>query len=212
MAAREQGQRDHQRRRRGLLGRGRPPPGHHRKTGPTCPYARAVDETAVAEPAHLSALLRHFRDLRDGTHDGMSGFEDKQASFARAVHFLVPVAVQALDEINQHLLAGTGTVTDSGLQRDENGSWASWSLSWPEQKRAGVAPIELRAHFETGFHHPHLRGATVREWPLNVFSASDADAQLPILRAITAADLHNLVFRADFRIIPQVVREGPGAE
>ncbi len=170
-----------------------------------------VDETATAQPAHLSALLRHFRDLRDGTHDGLAEFEDKQASFARAVRFLAPVAVQALEELNQHLLAGTGTVTDSGLQRDEDGSWASWTLVWAEQRRAGVPPIELRAHFGRGSHHPHLRGATVREWPLNVYSARDADAQLPVLQAIAAADLHNLVFQADFRIVPQVVREGPGA-
>jgi hypothetical protein len=171
-----------------------------------------VDETATAEPPQLTALLRHFRDLRDGTHDGLAGFEDKQASFARAVHFLGPVARQVLEEIDQHLLASTGTITDSGLHRDGDGSWASWTLSWAEQKRAGVAPIELRAHFETGFHHPHLRGATVREWPLNVFTARDADAQLPVLRAIAAADLHNLVFQADFRIVPQVVREGPGVQ
>jgi hypothetical protein len=57
-------------------------------------------------------------------------------------------------------------------------------------------------------HHPHLRGATVGVWPLNVFSADDAAAELPTLRAIAAADLHNLVFQSDYRIVPAVTRGG----
>jgi hypothetical protein len=35
-----------------------------------------------------------------------------------------------------------------------------------------------------------------------VFSQVDADAQLPVLRAIAAADLHNLVYLRDYRLIP----------
>ena len=62
----------------------------------------------------------------------------------------------------------------------------------------------LQAHFGGGFHHPHLRGTTVHDWPLNVFSDEDAAAQLSILRAIASSDLHNLVYRADYRIVPAV--------
>jgi len=69
---------------------------------------------------------------------------------------------------------------------------------------AGVEPIVLQAHFGGGFHHPHLRGTTVRDWPLNVFSDDDAASQLSILRAIASSDLHNLVYRADYRIVPAV--------
>jgi hypothetical protein len=64
----------------------------------------------------------------------------------------------------------------------------------------------LHAYFGAGFHHPHLRGATVGDWPLNVFSVQDATDQLPILRAIATTDLHNLVFQSDYRIIPAVTR------
>jgi hypothetical protein len=39
----------------------------------------------------------------------------------------------------------------------------------------------LEAHFGSGFHRPHLRGTTVQDWPLNVFSEEDAAAQLSIL-------------------------------
>lgn len=55
--------------------------------------------------------------------------------------------------------------------------------------------------FGGDFYHPHLRGATVHDWPLHVFSDEDAAAQLPILRAIAFSDLHNLVYRADHRIL-----------
>jgi len=69
-----------------------------------------------------------------------------------------------------------------------------------------LPPIMLHAYFGAGFHHPHLRGATVGDWPLNVFSVQDATDQLPILRAIATSDLHNLVFQSDYRIIPAVTR------
>jgi hypothetical protein len=62
----------------------------------------------------------------------------------------------------------------------------------------------LQAYFGAGFHHPHLRGTTVHDWPLNVFNEDDAAAQLSILRAIASSDLHNLVYRSDYRIVPAV--------
>jgi hypothetical protein len=120
---------------------------------------------------------------------------------------LSPVARQALSEMNSYLLLEAGALTETGLQRSSDGGLsASWKLSWPEQREAGVSPIILHAYFGSGFHHPHLRGGTVRDWPLNVFDVHDADDQLPILRAIATSDLHNLVFQADYRIIPAVTR------
>jgi hypothetical protein len=46
----------------------------------------------------------------------------------------------------------------------------------------------------------------VADWPLNVFTTSDAVHQLPIMRSVATADLHNLVFQAEDRIIPAVNR------
>jgi hypothetical protein len=83
---------------------------------------------------------------------------------------------------------------------------ATWQLTWPEQQVVRVPPIMLHAYFGASFHHPHLRGGTVGDWPLNVLSVQDATDQLPILRAIVTGDLHNLVFQADYRIIPAVTR------
>jgi hypothetical protein len=157
-------------------------------------------------PAYITSLIRHFEDLRDGTHGGSAGRTDKEAHFAKAVQLLAPIASQVLTEMNTSLLLDTGQLTETGLRRTTDGGLnASWALSWPEQRAAGVQPIMLQAYFGGGFHHPHLRGTTVHDWPLNVFSDEDAAAQLPILRAIASSDLHNLVYGSDYRIVPAVI-------
>src|SRR6267378_7653394 len=156
-------------------------------------------------PAYITSLVRHFEDLRDGTHGGSASRKDKEAHFENAVQLLSPIARQVLIEMNTNLLLGTGQLTETGPRRTADGGLnASWALSWPEQRAAGVQPIELQAYFGAGFHHPHLRGTTVHDWPLNLFNNEDAAAQLSILRAIASSDLHNLVYRADYRIVPAV--------
>jgi len=164
-----------------------------------------MPESAI--PVYISSLIRHFEDLRDGTHGGSASRKDKEAQFEREVQLLAPVARQVLTEVNTHLLLNTGQLTETGLQRTADGGLtASWALSWAEQREAGLQPIELQAYFGRGFHHPHLRGTTVHDWPLNVFSEEDAAGQLFILLAIASGDLHNLVYRADYRIVPAVTR------
>jgi hypothetical protein len=160
-------------------------------------------------PASTSALLRHFADLRDGTHGGVKSRRDKERLFEAAVPLLDPYARQALEEINTDLLLGTGAVTGTGVRRSaDGGSEAVWTLSWPEQQAAGVKPIVIRAYFGAGFAHPHLQSGTVGDWPLNVFDEEQAAAELPTLRALAAADIHNLVFQVggDVRIIPATVK------
>ncbi len=157
-------------------------------------------------PVHLRGLLHHFIDLRDGTHgEGAVSRADKEALFFAAVDYLAPYARQALAEINEALLLAGGTIATNGVIRSLSGDLSAvWTLSWPEQQRAGIPPVTLEAWFGHGFHHPHLRSATVGVWPLNVFSDADAAAELPTLRAIAAADLHNLVFQSDYRIVPAI--------
>jgi hypothetical protein len=164
---------------------------------------QAMPKSAI--PPYITSLIRHFEDLRDGTHGGSASREDKEVHFEKAVQLLAPIARQVLIEMNTSLLLDTGELTETGLRRTADGGLdASWTLSWPEQRAAGVPPIVLRAYFGGGFHHPHLRGTTVQDWPLNVFSEQDAADQLSILRAIASSDLHNLVYRADYRIVPAV--------
>jgi hypothetical protein len=162
-----------------------------------------MPESAI--PAHITSLIRHFEDLRDGTHGGSASRKDKEAHFEKAVQLLAPIARQVLTEMNTRLLLDTGQRTETGLRGTKDGGLnASWTLSWPEQRAAGVQPVVLKAYFGGGLHHPHLRGTTVHDWPLNVFSDEDAAAQLFILRAIASSDLHNLVYLSDYRIVPAV--------
>jgi hypothetical protein len=160
------------------------------------------------ESPHLeytAELLRHFADLRDGTHGGAISRQDKECLFAAAVALLDPHARRPLEEINTDLLLGTGEVTATGLRRHSGGVDAIWALTWPEQQTARINPIVIRAYYSAGAHHPHLEGATAGDWPLNVFDEKQAAAELPTLRAIASADLHNLVFQRDYRIIPAIV-------
>jgi hypothetical protein len=164
----------------------------------------------IQAPRPTSAVLRHFADLRDGTHGGARPRQDKERLFAAAVPLLDPYARQALDEINTDLLLGTGEVTATGVRRStDSGTDAVWALSWPEQQTAGIKPIVIRAYFGSGFAHPHLQSGTVGDWPLNVFDDEQAAAELPTLRAMAAADIHNLVFQVggDVRIIPATFKE-----
>jgi hypothetical protein len=158
-------------------------------------------------PAYITSLIRHFEDLRDGTHGGSASRKDKEAHFEKAMQLLAPIARQVLSEMNTSLLLDTGQLTETGLRRTADGGLtASWALSWPEQQAAGIETIMLQAYFGGSFHHPHLRGTTVHDWPLNVFNDEDAAAQLSVLRAIASSDLHNLVYQADYRIVPAVNR------
>jgi hypothetical protein len=155
------------------------------------------------QPAYIAELLRHFADLRDGTHGDATSRRDKEQLFTEAVSLLDPYVHQALNEINVHLLLGTGEVTATGVRSSAGGGVDSvWALSWPEQRATGINPIVIDAFYGSGFHHPHLRGGTVGDWPLNVFTQEQAADELPTLRAIAAADLHNLVFQRDYRIVP----------
>ena len=115
-------------------------------------------------PANTNALVRHFADLRDGTHGGASSRTDKQHLFAEAVTLLDRYARQALDEINTDLLLDTGELSATGVRRSAiRGLDAVWTLAWPQQQAARIDPITIRAYFGGGSPHPHLQGGTVGE-------------------------------------------------
>lgn len=167
-------------------------------------------------PTWVGSLRRHFSDLRDTSHGGDAiSRPDKEAKFRGSAELLAPHAHEVLQELNDGLLLGNGQVQDSGLsQHADGGLQRIWSLTWQQQADGGLDPVRLIAFYGGGFHHPHLRGGTVGDWPLNVFDAEQAAAQRPVLAAIAEADLHNLMFQADFRLIPAVTaharREGLG--
>jgi hypothetical protein len=121
---------------------------------------------------YTAELLRHFADLRDGTHGGAVSRREKERLFMAAVALLDPYARQPLEEINTDLLLGTGEMTATGVRCRGNGLDAIWALSWPEQQAATVKPVMIRAYYGVGAHHPHLQAGTAGDWPLNVFESS----------------------------------------
>ncbi|GAA2097631.1 VOC family protein [Actinomadura alba] len=163
----------------------------------------AGPQSSAPAPPHLRALVRHFADLRDGIHGGETTLQGKEAVFARAVGYLDPYVRQALAELNRTLLLDTGTVEGTGVVRGPDGGLeVAWTVTWAQQRDARIDPVTIKAFYGHAFHHPHLCGGTVGNWPLNVFDQRDAAAELPTLRSIAAADLHNLVFQRDYRIVP----------
>jgi hypothetical protein len=101
-------------------------------------------------PEYTAELLRHFADLRDGTHGGAVSRQDKERFFTAAVALLDPHARQPLTEINADLLLGTGEVTATGVRHHRDGIDAIWALSWPEQQAAQISPVIIRAHYGAG--------------------------------------------------------------
>jgi hypothetical protein len=171
--------------------------------------ARNEDIIDSARSEHTGALLRHFADLREGTHGGATSRRDRERLYTEAVGLLDPHARQALEEINTNLLLESGEMTATGVRRSATGALeAVWALAWPEQLTAQIKPIVIRAYFGSGSPHPHLQGDTVGDWPLNVFNEEQAAAELATLRAIASAEIHNLVFQTggDYRIIPALLR------
>jgi hypothetical protein len=169
---------------------------------PTTPKEGNMDSP---RPEYAAELLRHFADLRDGTHGGASSRRDKERLFADAVVLLDAHAREPLDEINAELLLDSGAVSATGVRRRGADVDAVWALTWPEQRAAGIDPIIIRAFYGAEFLHPHLQGGTVGDWALNVFDEQQAAAEVPTLRSIASADLHNLVFQRDYRIIPAIL-------
>src|SRR6202166_4061143 len=97
-----------------------------------------------ATPASITSLMRHFADLRDGTHGGSASRKDKEVHFEKAVQLLAPVARQGPAEGNTSLLLDPGDPAKAAPGRPaDEGLIASWVLSWPEQQAAGVEPIAL---------------------------------------------------------------------
>src|ERR1700679_1258053 len=110
--------------RKGLLGRRLYRPSHsycRHKVKHILILGRRCAVPENARPAYITSLIRHFEDLRDGTHGGSTSRKDKEAHFEKAVLLLAPIARQVLNEMNIDLLRGTGQLTESGLRGTPEG-------------------------------------------------------------------------------------------
>lgn len=163
------------------------------------------------DDTHLD-LERHLDDLRTGTHCGRESWSDKVALFRTEVDRLDPVVREALEELSADWLDGTGRVARTDSEDDPEGHLVTrWSLTWADQRDAGCEPVQVAARFAPGHLHPHLGATRARDWPMAVYDDEDARRQLPLLRALAVAELHQRVFEAGWRIVTGYRRRYPDA-
>jgi hypothetical protein len=159
---------------------------------------------ARAVPYWEGQLIRHLDDLRTGSYEGATTRAEREAIFRSAVELLSGTVLAALEAANLRLLERRGTVVFTGVTDDgDGGIAASWELSWPEQQAspgrlqpAPVAPVQVRAIFPRGWTHGHLRGGRLGNWPLQVTSAADVPGFEPVIGAIIAAELHEVIYES----------------
>lgn len=161
---------------------------------------------------------RHLQDLRSHKYEGTDEREDRERTFTQAMNLLNPVATRVLGEFNRVMLSGKGTVTHTGLERQEDGGVQTrWHLSWPEQQTATrrikgthpVPPIEVRAHFPPGWTHGHMAGAEAGHWPFQILTAEDAERQALVIWCIAELELHERMYESvePWTIVPMYTED-----
>jgi hypothetical protein len=156
-------------------------------------------------------LLRHLKDLRTGSYEGVQSRSAKEEIYRRGIELLTPVAIAVLEEANVLFLQGTGKIQIIGPENDGSGGLETrFELSWPQQQAAQVvrgpqgplAPVRIVINYSRDFLHPHLSGSAAGYWPFQVTNEADAERQKGILAAIVELELHQRIFETDWRILP----------
>jgi hypothetical protein len=133
------------------------------------------------KPAAIRAddLLRHLKDLRTGTYEGVRSRSAKEEHYRKGIELLTPVAVAVLEEANALFLQGTGEIQVIGPEDDGSGGLETrFELSWPQQRAAYVT---------RGPREPLQKG---------------------ILAAIVELELHQRIFETDWHILPVSQQSG----
>jgi hypothetical protein len=158
-------------------------------------------------------LMRHLADLVARRYEGAQSWVDRVAVFDRAVELLDPVVRGVFAEADAAFLEHTGEITRRRVEDSDGSVGERWELSWPRQRKAvsrhgdPVGPVQVIAWFKRNFNHAHLRGSTAGDWPLQVTTTDDAARQLPIVRAIVEAELHQKIYEGRYPVMPVAVRK-----
>jgi hypothetical protein len=162
---------------------------------------------------------RHVQDLVTRTYEGASERSARDDVFRRAFELTTPVATRVLERIDELYLSGTGSVSVTAPEDDEDeGLVGSWNLTWPKLEQAvnrftgqPLPPVQIFAMFPREFTHGHLAlfnsefpRRWIACWPLQVTSPSDAERQEMTLWVIAEADVHDRTFAGDlnWRLLP----------
>jgi hypothetical protein len=165
---------------------------------------REQPQAAPSVPFWAAQMTRHLDDLRTSSYEGATTREQREAVFGTAVTLVSDTVQRALQAANAGFLDGHGTVAFSGVAPDgSGGAAASWELRWQAQQQTSgrlqpgpVAPVQVIAIFPRGWTHGHLRGRRLGNWPLQVTSASDVAGLEPVIGAIIAAELHEVIYES----------------
>ena len=167
-------------------------------------------------------LRRHLEDLELDAYEGAKDREDRNAVFARAFELLTPVALAVLQDFNLHVLADAGEISVHQLSHREGlGLFGTWECTWPEQRQARsrfddspIPPLQLQVFFPGNFTHGHLmigrpfyEDQPVSCWLMQVTDEGDALRQRHALESICETQIHEMIFTANWRIIPRVIKD-----
>ena len=83
--------------------------------------------------ARIEDMKRHLSDLEHDYYDQAVARPAREEVFKRAFDLLTPWAVQVLEDMNDWLVNGMGTVAVNPPEPDgEGGINGSWTLTWPK--------------------------------------------------------------------------------
>jgi hypothetical protein len=178
-------------------------------------------------------IVRHVWDLKTGTYEGVGegtpppfdGVGEKRGErervFEAGFALATPLAESCLDQINQWLLQGTGTVSTRGPQSDGRGGLiGTWELTWPALEAtvdrftgSSMPPVRVAVVFPRTLFHAHLALLRVQPversegfvveagpdvicaWPFQVTSGSDVAHLEPLIWSIALGEIHERTAR-----------------
>jgi len=105
-----------------------------------------------ATPAYISTLIVILRIFETARNGGSSSRETRKPISRRQCNCWLR-RPPGLTEMKHELAARPGQLTETGLRRTGDGGLAaSWALSWPEQRAAGVEGMRAPSYFGGSFH------------------------------------------------------------
>src|SRR5207247_2076659 len=115
--------------------------------------------------ARRSDWARHIQDLVTGSYEGAAERSAREDVFRRAFELTSPVALKALERIDEVYLGGTGAISATPPEPEDEGGGllGSWNLTWPLLEEARnrftnepLPPVQIFAMFPQDFTHGHL--------------------------------------------------------
>jgi hypothetical protein len=161
--------------------------------------------------SRVEDTMRHLADLEHDYYEEAKSREAREEVFLEAFRLLTPLAIEVLDDMNEWLLHGRGTVEIEEPVRDPDGGInGKWTLTWARLE-AGInvhtgeplQPVTIDAVYPSHWTHGHIARlhaglpGEVTAWPMQVRTPEDAVRQEPVLRAIVESEVHERVYQTD---------------